>query len=180
MLIARKLRKENIAEYLLYMWQIEDLIRAKELNIERIENEIIAEFQQPDEVKTAIKEWYESLIEMMLLEGIKESGHLAINKNVIIQLTDLHSQLLKSGKNSDYSAIYYKTLPYIVELRAKSGDNTIPEIETCFTALYGFLLIRMQNKEVSGETQAAIAQISNLLRLLSSKFQLDQDNKLEF
>lgn len=180
MLIAQKLRKENIAEYLLYMWQIEDLMRAKELNIEKIKKEIIDQFDQTDEVKSEIEKWYESLIEMMLIEGVKDEGHLAINKNTIIQLTDLHMQLLKSGKHADYSAIYYKTLPYIVELRAKSGDGNIPEIETCFTALYGFLLIRMQNKDVSGETQAAIAQISNLLRLLSSKFQLDQDNKLEF
>lgn len=180
MLIAQKLRKENIAEYLLYMWQIEDLIRAKDLDIDKIGNDIIAQFDQPDTIKTEIENWYESLIEMMLIEGVKKEGHLAINKNIILQLTDLHSQLLKSGKHADYSAIYYKTLPYIVELRAKSGDDTLPEIETCFTALYGFLLIRMQNKEVSGETQAAIAQISNLLRLLSTKFQLEQADELKF
>ena len=28
MFVAQKLRKESIAEYLLYMWQIEDIIRA--------------------------------------------------------------------------------------------------------------------------------------------------------
>lgn len=37
MLIAQKLRKENIAEYLLYMWQVEDIIRANKLEIESIE-----------------------------------------------------------------------------------------------------------------------------------------------
>lgn len=36
MFTAQKLRKENIAEYLLYMWQIEDLIRANGLEIENI------------------------------------------------------------------------------------------------------------------------------------------------
>ncbi|MBR2242341.1 MAG: DUF4924 family protein, partial [Prevotella sp.] len=28
MYIAKELRKKNIAEYLLYMWQVEDLLRA--------------------------------------------------------------------------------------------------------------------------------------------------------
>ncbi len=180
MLIAQKLRKENIAEYLLYMWQIEDLIRAKDLSIDTVFKDIIGGFDQAIEIKQEIKEWYASLIEMMLIEGVKDSGHLAINNNLIIQLTDLHLQLLKSSKHADYSATYYNALPHIVALRAKGGNEEIPEIETCFTALYGFLLMRMQAKEVSGETQAAITQISNLLRLLSSKFQQDQDNKLEF
>ena len=34
MIIAQKKRKENIAEYLLYMWQIEDLIRATGVSAE--------------------------------------------------------------------------------------------------------------------------------------------------
>ena len=32
MIIARQKRKENIAEYLLYMWQVEDLIRANKFD----------------------------------------------------------------------------------------------------------------------------------------------------
>ena len=34
MFVASQKRKENIAEYLLYMWQIEDLIRANNLDID--------------------------------------------------------------------------------------------------------------------------------------------------
>ena len=41
MFTAQKLRKENIAEYLLYMWQIEDLIRANGLEIENIKKNIV-------------------------------------------------------------------------------------------------------------------------------------------
>lgn len=180
MLIAQKLRKENIAEYLLYMWQVEDLIRAKDLDIDKISEAIIDQFKQSDEIKTDIKEWYESLIEMMRLEGVQEKGHLQMNNNVIIQLTDLHLQLLRSPKHADYSTAYYRILPIIVELRAKSGGDQVSEIETCFAALYGFLLMKMQDKSVSGETQTAITQISNFIRLLSTKFHLEQEDKLEF
>jgi len=41
MLVASQKRKENIAEYLLYMWQMEDIVRAFNLDIERIRQNII-------------------------------------------------------------------------------------------------------------------------------------------
>ena len=37
MFISQQRRKENVAEYLLYMWQIEDIIRANNFSIEEIE-----------------------------------------------------------------------------------------------------------------------------------------------
>ncbi|MBD8349527.1 MULTISPECIES: DUF4924 family protein [unclassified Dysgonomonas] len=179
MLIAKQKKNENIAEYLLYMWQIEDILRANKLDIDVIEESIINKFDQTDDIKKEIKDWYEGLIEMMKLEGITEKGHLQINKNVIIDLTDLHLRLLKSPKEPEYISNYYKTLPFIVELRAKSEDKSTPELETCFSALYGFLLLRLQQKEISGETQAAISQISSFLRMLSNRYHLDKEGKLE-
>ena len=44
MYIASQKHKENIAEYLLYMWQIEDIIRANGLDIEKIEKNVIDKF----------------------------------------------------------------------------------------------------------------------------------------
>lgn len=179
MLIAKKKKTENIAEYLLYMWQVEDIIRANKLDIDSIQENIINKFEQPDDIRKEITDWYEGLIEMMKLENITEKGHLQINKNVIIDLTDLHLRLLKSPKEPEYIASYYKTLPFIVELRSKAEDKSTPELETCFAALYGFLLLRLQQKEISGETQAAISQISSFLRMLSNRYHLEKEGKLE-
>lgn len=179
MLIAKKLKEENIGEYLLYMWQVEDMIRANSLNIDKIDEQIISRFAQPDNIKKEIREWYENLISMMQREDVVEKGHLIINKNVISELTDLHLRLLKAVNEHDYSAAYYKTLPFIVELRSKSPDKNTPELETCFSALYGYLLMRLQKKEISGETQAAISQISSFLRILSQKYQSDRDGSLD-
>lgn len=179
MLIASQKKKENIAEYLLYMWQIEDLIRAYKLDIDLIQKHIIDKFDQPDEVKGDIREWYESLIDMMRREGVVESGHLQLNKNVIIDLTDLHLRLLKSSREPFYVASFYKTLPYIVELRGKAGAEQQGEIETCFSALYGVLMLRLQGKDVSTDTLAAVKQISNFLAILSEKYKQDKANELE-
>lgn len=170
MLIARQKKQENIAEYLLYMWQLEDILRSYELDIDKVQQSLIDPVYHTEEEKKEARDWYEGLIMMMKSEGIQKEGHLQINKNLVIDLTDLHLRLLKDPKESAYIGIYYNTLPHIVALRAKSGNNDVSELETCFTALYGYLLLKLQKREISGETQAAIAQITGLLRLLSQKY----------
>jgi hypothetical protein len=179
MIIAKQKRKENICEYLLYMWQVEDLIRANHLNMDEIRQHVLTRYQQPDEVMREIEQWYEELIEMMRSEGVAEKGHIQLNKNVIIALTDLHLRLLKSPKEMIYGAAYYKTLPYIVQLRSKSGGEEIPELETCFTAVYGYLMLRMQGKDISPETLEGIKQISSFLALLAAKYKDDMEGNLE-
>ena len=79
MYIASQKRKENIAEYLLYMWQIEDLIRANGLDIDRIKDGIIDRTALDEGQKKELTEWYESLIDLMRIEEVEKSGHLQLN-----------------------------------------------------------------------------------------------------
>lgn len=172
-------KRENIAEYLLYMWQIEDLIRAYGLDMDKIRENIIDKYRDlSDEEKKEMEDWYESLIDMMRREGVTEKGHIQLNKNVIIALDDLHRRLLADPKFADYAVQFYNTLPYIVEIRAKAGENKKDEIETCFDALYGILLLRLSKKEISGETQKAAAQISKFLGMLAAYYKKDYNNEL--
>ena len=151
MYIASKKRKENIAEYILYMWQIEDIIRANGCDLDRIKENIIDRSGLDAAQREEMTQWYESLIDMMRREGVTESGHLQINHNMLNQLVQLHQALLSDPAFPEYTAEFYRTLPYIVELRSKAGDSKVGEIETCFTALYGMLLMRLQKKERSEE-----------------------------
>ncbi|MFA7581909.1 MAG: DUF4924 family protein [Proteiniphilum sp.] len=170
-------KRDNIAEYLLYMWQTEDLLRACELDIDKVQQSIINSAYQTTEERDAARDWYEGLIMMMKSEGLRNEGHLQINRNVIIELTDVHLQLLKDPRESEYFALYYNTLPHIVALRARGADKQVPELETCFTALYGYMLLKIRQREISTETQAAVAQITALLRLLSLKYKtIDEEN----
>ncbi len=178
MIIASKKRKENIAEYLLYMWQIEDLIRANNLDMSKISQNIISRFDITDAQKHDMEQWYESLIDMMRREGVTEHGHLQINKNILNQLVQLHQTLLADPEFPEYAAEFYRTLPFIVELREKAGDNKVGEIETCFTALYGMLMMRLQNKDLTDNTRKALAQISRFVSLLATDFHLDEADKL--
>lgn len=180
MFTASAKKKENIAEYLLYMWQIEDIIRAYDLDMERISTNIVDAYTDLSaEQRTMLYEWYESLIDMMRSEGVAQQGHLQLNKNVIIDLTDLHLRLLKSTREPFYTAAFYKALPYIVELRAKSQGAQVGEIETCFNALYGILMLRLQKREVSADTLKAMKDITAFVTVLVEKYRLDKAGELE-
>ena len=178
MYIASRLRKENIAQYVLYMWQIEDIIRAYGLDIDRIDKEIISKF--PQEQRKSLYEWYESLIDMMRREVVTEKGHLQMNRNVIGHLADLNRRILEdpAPRFDSYRKEFYATLPFIVELRAKSGEDKAGEIETCFNALYGTLMLRLQKKIISSETTVAMDQISRFIAMLSHYAELDDRDEL--
>lgn len=180
MYTASEKKRENIIEYILYMWQIENLIRAYGLDIDRIDREIIDKYKNlPEEQRRELHEWYESLIDMMRREEVTKKGHLQINKNTVLALDDLHRRLLTNPKFAKYSAEFYKTLPYIVELRAKAGDEKVDEIETCLNALYGIMLLRMKGQEISPETLEAVSQITRFLSLLAGYYKKDFNNELE-
>ena len=180
MFIANELRKNNIAEYLLYMWQVENIIRAFECSLSRIRREYIDRFDYNDEQKDELADWYGNLIRMMNTEGCREQGHLQINKVVMQQLQELHAQLLSSPKFPFYNAEYYKVLPYIVELRNRGASKDENEIETCFNSLYGVMMLRLQKKEITSNTQHAVKEITTFVGMLSDYYKKDKEEPLEF
>ena len=152
MFIAQELRKKSTAEFVLYMWQVEDIIRAYGCQLSRIKNEYISRFANyTDEQREEMVDWYGDLITMMNSEGKREKGHLTINQIVVQDMNELHNQLLQSSRFPFYNSEYYRVLPFIVELRNR-GDKDCNEIETCLNALYGTMMLRLQNKTISPDS----------------------------
>lgn len=178
MFIAQDLRQKNIVEYLLYMWQVEDIIRAYDCSLSRIRKEYISRFDYSDEQLEDMTDWYGDLVTMMNQEGKRQSGHLQVNQVVLQQLSELHAQLLQSTKFPFYTSQYYKVLPFIVELRNRSGKDK-NEIDTCLDALYGTMMLRLQNKEITPNTSHAIQEITTLLGMLSDYYKKDKEEGLE-
>ena len=179
MFIAKSIREISVVEYLLYMLQMEDLIRAYGCSLTRIRREYIDRFEYTDQQKDEEEDWFGDLIRMMNQEGKREKGHLAINEVLLQDLGDLHVRLLQSTRFPFYSAEYYRVLPFIVELRQK-GDKEIGEVETCLNALYGVMLLRMRQKPISPETAHAIKAITTFLGMLSDYYIKDRTEGLEW
>ena len=179
MFVAKELRKKSIAEYLLYMWQIEDIIRAYGCSLPVIKKNYIERFDFTPEQKDEEIDWFGNLIRMMNEEGKREYGHLDINRVLLQDVIDLHARLLQSSKFPIYNAEYYKVLPFIVELRNR-GDKELNEIETCLDALYGVMMLRLQKKEITPETERAIKEITVFIGLLSDYYIKDRTEGLKF
>lgn len=179
MFIARKLKKENIVEYLLYMWQIEDLIRAFGLNIDAIEERIIKPFPVKEEAeRKELYEWYESLIEMMRLENVQEKGHLQLNKNIIVELDDFHLLIMKSGSVPAYNAKFVHVMPFVNQLRMKA-EAGLSDIELCFNFMYGIMLLRMKKAEITAQTLQTQEEIAKYMVLLARYYKQYKDGELD-
>ena len=180
MFIAQELRKKNIAEYLLYMWQVEDTIRAFDCSLARIRREYIDRLDYDEEQKEEEADWFGNLIRMMNTEGCREQGHMQINKVTLQLLTELHQQLLGSSKFPFYNAEYYKVLPFIVELRNRGANKEEGEIETCLNLLYGVMMLRLQKKEITTNTEHALKEVTTFIGMLSDYYKKDKEEPLEF
>jgi hypothetical protein len=93
-------------------------------------------------------------------------------------LIELHTQLLSSPKFPFYNTAYYKVLPFIVELRNKSHKD-VNEIETCMEALYGMMLLKLQKKEISPNTNHAMKEITTFIGMLSDYYKKDKNEGLQ-
>lgn len=179
MITAQQKRKENIAEYILYLFQIEDLIRALQFDMNRIENQLVSQYQVDENKKREILDWYKNLGSMMKKEGLTEKGHLQFLTNQINDLNEIHLKLMETRINVEYVHIFQSVSGLITELNLK-GNSVKNDLQISFEAIYGFLLLKMQQKNVTAETTDAIKRLSNWLGLLSKLYSDFEAGDLDF
>ena len=148
-----KTKRDNIAEYILYLWQMEDYLRAFPQNAD------------------ATQELHD-LNEMMHREGIMDGGHLALANNALVELIDLHATLL--NEDAMYRAAIIRLQPSLNLLKAKTDRPTMSDIEACFVLLYQIMLLRLQKKEISPVTASVQQQATQVLTFLSRTYHDDQ------
>ncbi len=171
MIIAREKRSKNIAEYILYMWQVEDMIRAFAFDIDKLYNSVFAQTGYPEEQSREIKDWYENLAEMMRIENVEKKGHVQVVKNIINEVNELHLSLLYNKKDPRYMEMVSTYANNFVEFRQKSGaGNEISDVELALNGLYGVLMLKLQKKEISRFTFTAMESFSKILAYLSAKY----------
>ena len=170
MIIAEQKRKENIAEYLLYMYQVEDMIRANQMDLDSIEQTLISKFEVSYELKREMREWYKTLITMMREEKKEQAGHLNILENTAEQLSEMHHQILKQGIDMAYKGAYEKARAHIEALRMRSGHSKDSDIQVALNGLYGLLILKLKKTAITQETSMAFDTIRELVAELSSRY----------
>ncbi len=178
MLVAQQKRKENIAEYILYLYQVEDLIRAFQFNIDLIEEKLVSNYKTDEKTTEEIKDWYNNLVVMMEKEGIKEKGHLQFLTNLIGDINEFHIQLMNAGTETNYIQTFKTTAGLLNELKQKN-KTAQNDIQLGLDTIYGFLLLKMKKATISPETENAVKQLSTWLGSLSELYKKFEAGDLE-
>jgi hypothetical protein len=169
MLIAQQKRKENIAEYILYLYQVEDLIRAFQLDMVLINEKLVSSYAADEKTTAEISSWYENLVLMMEREGRQEQGHLQFLENLVSELNEFHLRLMNDEVDAKYISVYAAVAGMIAELKKKNPDAS-GDVQVAIDGIYGYLMLKIQNKTISPETIEAVKKLSHWLSSLSILF----------
>lgn len=169
MLIAREKKKSNIAEYILYMWQVEDMLRGLGLDMRRVKEAVIDRFNVDEAIAREMYDWYDNLIEMMRREKVEQKGHIQVLKNNVEELAELHYFLLQKANDPRYRQIVTMAAGNLVDFRTKSGaGNEVSDVELALNALYGQLMLRLQKKEIHPQTAQAMESFSKMISYVTA------------
>jgi hypothetical protein len=169
MLVAQQKRKKNIAEYILYLYQVEDLIRAFQLDMNLINNKLVNNYQADEKKSSEISAWYENLVLMMEKEGRQKQGHLQFLENLVSELNEFHLRLMNEKVDAGYISVYTSVAGLINELNEKNPDAS-GVVQVAIDGIYGYLMLKMQNKAITPETREAVTRLSQWLSRLSKLF----------
>ena len=128
MFIAKKLRSQSVSAYLIYMYQVEDLIRAYGLDTERIAKEYLPRFGYDEAQMKEAKEWYESLVRMMKEEGKEQTGHLRVVQNTLDLLDKSWLCALKATTRTSMrwrTALMPSTEPRCFACKARNSQQAL-------------------------------------------------------
>lgn len=149
-------KRDNIAEYILYLWQMEDYLRAfpramdDEATLPELRNEL------------------QDLSLMMHEENILGGGHLQLAKNALRELEELSDELYDD--EATYRAAMIRLEPQLNLFKAKTDRPTMTNVEAGLTLLYQVMLLRVQKKEISRETMSVVEDVTAWMKYLSKTY----------
>jgi hypothetical protein len=170
MIIAEQKRKENIVEYILYIRQVQDIIRMTNFDINKIDEMVISKFSLGEKIRDKIKNWYSDLIILMQKEKCEADGDYSFISELVNKLDVLNQELLHDNDSHKHSELYRWAKPNIEEFKKLSGKPNASDALICIDALHSLLLLRIKKQPVSEETMQAMQTFSNLMANLALHF----------
>lgn len=170
MIIAEQKKKENIIEYIIYLRQIQDLLRSLNFDFVKIKNELVDKYNTDSNTKIRIENWYRNIAKELTDKNFVVVGDIDEIKNTIALLEDLHQKLLKDPKEHKHKELYKWAEPNITNFRALSRSQNKSDVEICVDAVCSLFLLRLKKEPISEETMQAMQTFINLLTYLARKY----------
>lgn len=168
MTIAQEKKDENIVEYIIYLWQMEDLMRAAKFDLTAIRAFLDASGDTID--MDAELEWFANLGKQMDSQGLVQKGHVGEVGELLIELSYLHQTLIAITKDAEYIKAYGEAEPNLSAFMERAGNKGMNPVEASITALYGLLNLRLKKQEVSPDTMGAMKSFQLLMGLLAAHY----------
>jgi len=167
--IAQLKKKENISEYLLFLWQMEDLLRGIDFDSSRLIGEILPAIKD-DEERQRTRVWLSKMAKEMEEAALQVSGHHYETYEVLNELAMLQQTLISVTRSAPFKKAYTEAQGILEDFRKRSENVPKSDMELALTALYGVLTLRLSRREVSEETQKAVEPISAYMRELTRAY----------
>lgn len=166
--VAETKKRNNISEYIIHMYQTEDLIRAFDFDIDQIKEYVLKHIPGDEAQQAELTSWYSDLLEQMKKENLVEQGHLSFVQQYVQELSDLKDALLK--EDNDFIKTYENTKPHIKEMMDLSKGLITSDIQICLNGVYGLLLSRIQGRQVPEDIMDSLEKFGDVLSHLSFKY----------
>lgn len=169
MTVAEARKRENIIEYILYIWQMQDLVRAADFEMAPIRAFLAQDEQSEIDIEAEL-EWFAQLIRSMKTSGKTKKGHLPEVEELLVELNYLHHTLTELIRDEAYMEAFKKAKPNISEFLKKSENPQMNAIEAAVTAMYGLLVLRLKGEDISEDTMKAMKTFQHFLALLADRY----------
>jgi len=174
------LQFENVAEYVLYLYQIEAMIRTLDFNLDLIDQQLIAPaFQDPKQGLEQLQ-WYEQIISEMQQRGLLKDGHIEHVDEILVELIYLHNTLLTILNDEKYKVLCEHANEALQAFKVKSNMPNRHDVEVLLHAMFMKLQLKMKKKEISPETEAALDLFRIQLAYLSQQYKRMRAGELNF
>ena len=170
MFISQEKLQSNIAEYVIYMYQVEDMVRAYNFNIDKIRVHIIRPQVKSESLEAEAVKWYEEVIKEMKGRGLTSKGHMHRLGEVITEMIYLHNTLKDVVEDKKYLELIGSADENVEAFQKKSDLGSLHFVEVCFQALYMKLLLKLQGKEIGAESEAAFDTMRIVLAYLTKAY----------
>lgn len=174
------LQSENVAEYLLYMYQLEAMVRSLDFNIDLIDQQLLAPaFEDPNQRQEQLQ-WYAQMTAEMQQRQLLKEGHLEQVDEILVELIYLHNTLLTILNDDKYKGLCEHANEALRAFKVKSNMSNRHDVEVLLHAMFMKLQLKMKKQEISPETEAALDLFRIQLAYLSQQYKRMRAGELNF
>lgn len=170
MLTAQHKKQENIVEYLLYMYCLEDMIRGLACDENRVLKELVPSIVPNASFIPSYERWYSAFCQELINSGKKSRGHLSELEEIATELVFLHQTLTVVRPDQKYHGLFSAAEASILEFSQKSGMENHHPVLIGIHAMHMKLQLKLRGKEISSETEVAFDAMRIMLAYLAVEY----------